>query len=65
MRHATAGAELRALGTAGERAGPEALPLAQRLLSSRHELVHRRKIWPTITPPASAPEVGLAQPHYF
>lgn len=49
----------------GERSSPEALPLAQRLLSSRQELFHQRKIWTKITPRASVPEVVLAQPGYF
>lgn len=49
-----------------ERSSPEALPLAQRLLSSRQELFHHRKIWTKITTPrASVPEVVLAQPGYF
>lgn len=48
-----------------EREGPEALLLAQRLLGSREELFHHRKIWTKITPRASVPEVGLAQPDYF
>lgn len=41
-----------------ERGSPQALPPAQRLLSSRQELFHRRKIWTKITPRASAPEWG-------
>lgn len=45
-----AGAELWVLGKAGERDCPEALPLAQHLLSSREELFHHRKIWTEITP---------------
>lgn len=39
-----------------ERGSPQALPPAQRLLSSRRELFHHRKIWTEITPRASAPE---------
>lgn len=50
LKHPIAGAELWVLDKAGERDCPEALPLAQHLLSSREELFHRRKIWTEITP---------------